>query len=140
MLFEIDRNPPLRVLRLFGALWLPLFLAIAGVVVWRRTGEVPMPVAVALGGIAAVSIALALAEPRWLRPVYVGLMVVTWPIGWVLSYVVLAILYFSVITPAGLQRRTLGKDPLRKRGSPEVATYWKPRRQPTDVERYFRQY
>jgi hypothetical protein len=138
MLFEIDRNPPARVLRLFGGIWLPLFLAIAGVVVLRRTGEIAVPAA--LWGAAALSIGVALAKPAWIRWLYVGLMVVTWPIGWVLSHVVLALIYYGVITPAGLLMRALGKDPLRKHGSREAASYWRPRRPPADVERYFRQY
>jgi hypothetical protein len=138
MLFEIDRNPPARVLRLFGGVWLPLFLAIAGVVVLRRTGELALPAT--LWGIGGLAIVLALARPVWLRWLYVGLMVVTWPIGWVLSQVVLALIFYGVVTPAGLVRRAFGKDPLRKRGSPEVASYWKPRRAPADMERYFRQY
>ena len=35
----------------------------------------------ALLGAAALTIGVALARPGWLRWVYVGLMVVTWPIG-----------------------------------------------------------
>ena len=138
MLIEFDRNPPVRVLRLFGGVWLPLFLAIAGVVALRRTGELALPAV--LGGVAAVSIAVALARPAWLRWLYVALMWITWPIGWVISHVVLAILFYVVITPLGLARRALGKDPLRKRGEPGASSYWKPRRAPADVERYFRQY
>lgn len=138
MLFELDRNPPERVLRLFGGVWLPLFLAIAGAVVLRRTGETTVPGV--LWGVAGVSILVALARPAWLRWLYVGLMLVTWPLGWVLSHVVLAVLYYGVITPVGLVLRALGKDPLRKRGSSEVPSYWRPRRPPADMERYFRQY
>jgi hypothetical protein len=138
MLIELDRNPPARVLRLFGGVWLPLFLAIVGTLVWRRGGE--LSVVATLLGIAAVSIVVALARPAWLRWLYVGLMFVTWPIGWVLSHLVLGLIYYGVITPSGLVLRALGKDPLHKRGSPDTASYWHPRRPPGDVERYFRQY
>jgi hypothetical protein len=138
MLIELDRNPPARVLRLFGGVWLPLFLAIVGAVVWRGGGD--PATSWTLWGVAALSIVVALARPAWLRWLYVGLMVVTWPIGWVLSLVVLALIYYGVITAAGLALRVFGKDPLLKRGSPEVPSYWRPRRAPADVERYFRQY
>ncbi|HUP21998.1 MAG TPA: SxtJ family membrane protein, partial [Thermoanaerobaculia bacterium] len=137
MLIELDRNPPARVLRLFGGVWLPLFLAIAGGLVWRGGGN--PATSWVLWGVAALSIVVALARPAWLRWLYVGLMVVTWPIGWVLSLVVLALIYYGVITTAGLALRVFGKDPLRKRGSPAVASYWRSRRAPADVERYFRQ-
>lgn len=138
MLIELDRNPPQRVLRLFGGVWLPLFLAIVGTLVWRRGGE-PSVVAILLG-VAAVSIVVAIARPAWLRWLYVGLMLVSWPIGWVLSHLVLGLIYYGVITPSGLVLRAFGKDPLRKRGSPDTASYWHPRRPAGDVERYFRQY
>lgn len=38
--------------------------------------------------------------------------------------VVLAIIYFAVVTPTGLVLRALGKDPLRLRRDPDAATYW----------------
>ena len=138
MLFELDRNPPPRVLRLFGGVWLPLFLAIAGVVAQRRGADPLWPATLWVA--AGVALVVALARPSSLRWLYVGLMVVTWPIGWVLSHLVLGLIYYAVITPAGLLLRVLGKDPLRKRGSPDVPSYWRPRRPPADVERYFRQY
>ena len=44
--------------------------------------------------------------------------------------VVLAIVYFAVVTPTGLLLRAFGKDPLRLRFDPNVASYWIVRQPP----------
>ena len=41
-----------------------------------------------------------------------GLAVITFPIGFVLSYVILGLLFYAIIAPIGLLLRLFGKDPL----------------------------
>lgn len=41
-----------------------------------------------------------------------------------LSPVVLALIYFGVVTPVGLLRRAFGTDPLARRFDPEARSYW----------------
>jgi lauroyl/myristoyl acyltransferase len=64
----------------------------------------------------------------------------TAPLRWAMSWVVLAAIFFLVVTPVGLLRRVAGGDPAggafdRRRGS-----YWTPRSATEDPERWFRQY
>ena len=64
--------------------------------------------------------------------------VLTFPLGWVTSRLLLAALYFGVFTPLGLVLRVLGRDALRLRACPKQASYWAEKPAPPDVSRYFR--
>lgn len=44
--------------------------------------------------------------------------------------VVTAVLYYGILTPAGLLLRAFGRDPLRRARDPAAATYWISREQP----------
>ena len=73
---------------------------------------------------AAAVLAAALLEPRWLAPFHrvwfrLGLL-----LHRITSPVVMAVIYFAVVTPTGLIMRALGKDPLRLRREPDAASYW----------------
>jgi hypothetical protein len=48
----------------------------------------------------------------------------------VVSPIVLGFMFFAVITPMGLVRRMLVKDPLRLRFDRQAASYWVPREPP----------
>jgi hypothetical protein len=64
----------------------------------------------------------------------------TLPIGLVVSFVMLGLFYFLLITPLGLVFRLLGRDPLHRRFDPKAETYWV-EHQPADrPERYFQQF
>jgi hypothetical protein len=61
------------------------------------------------------------------------------PIGWSVSAVLLAAVYFLVLTPIGLVRRLVSRDPLRLRFE-ETDSYWIERTPPADRRREYRQY
>jgi Saxitoxin biosynthesis operon protein SxtJ len=81
---------------------------------------------------------VGLARPAWLRPVFLGLTLATWPIGWVVSRVALGLLYFAVFTPIALIFRLIGRDSLKKTLDPKAKTYWEPYRPNRGLERYLR--
>ena len=83
---------------------------------------------------------VAYAVPPLRRPLYLGWMYVAFPIGWVISHVVLAIVYYLVFTGTGLVMRLLGRDPLQRRFEPDAQTYWVEHRPGEDLARYFRQF
>ncbi|MBM3969987.1 MAG: hypothetical protein FJ302_09005 [Planctomycetes bacterium] len=84
---------------------------------------------------------VGLVAPQAIRWVYVGWMVAAFPIGWVVSHLLLAAIFFGVIMPIGLILRALGRDPMRKSSDRSAATYWIARpTEPTDSQRYFRQF
>ena len=74
-----------------------------------------------------------------MRPVFVGWMMLAFPLSWLVSHIALAIVFYGFFTPLALVFRLSGRDPLAlKRRNTE--SYWQPRPQATDVRRYFRQF
>lgn len=71
---------------------------------------------------------------------YQGLTLLTYPIGLVVSHVLMAIVYFAILTPIGWLRRTFGGDPLRRAFDRDASSYWTPREGKPDLESYFRQH
>ena len=74
--------------------------------------------------LAAALLAVALLRARWLAPFNrvwfrFGLL-----LHRIVSPVVMAVIYFAVVTPTGLVMRALGKDPLRLGRDPEAESYW----------------
>jgi len=138
-LIKIDRDPPLRDLRKFGLLWFPLFCGVLGAVLYHKVGMLPL--SVTIWCLAAPAIVLGAVKPAWVRPLFLGLMYLTFPIGFVISHVMLALIYYGVFTPIGLLMRMTGKDPLRRKRRAGASTHWIPRsKAEVDKERYFRQF
>lgn len=120
-------------LRQFGAIWLPLALLL----LYRSVRQSPFAPALLVG--AGITLVLALIFPRALRPVFVGLTYLTTPIGFVISRVLLTMVYLLVVTPLGLWRRRQ-TDVLGVKFDPSAPSYWKNSRHTTrSVASYFRQ-
>ena len=134
---DIQFKPTARVLRQFAAAWLVFLLAWAAHQ-WLARGH--HQTALVLGALAVVVGSAGLALPATIRWLYVGCMIAAFPIGWILSLVMLAVLFYAVITPVALLFRLRGRDALRRAPAREAASYWTAKSQPEDVRRYFRQY
>ncbi len=146
-LVTVDWKPNEQHLRHFGTLCVVVFAAFGAWVLWRRSAfgmgmgpEVARYVSGALWSLAAVCGVLRWAAPRWLRPLYVGLMATGLPIGFVISHVAMAIVFFGVVTPIALVFRVLGRDALERMFDRDAPTYWIPRRRVVDAKRYFHQF
>lgn len=136
-LIRIDRNPSPRKLKLFGTLWL-LALGILGAIVLAKADS--LPAAAAVWTTALLLAATCRIVPGLTRILYLGVIYATLPIGLVVSPVVLAVVYYLVLTPTGLLMRLFGYDPISRHFDPEADTYWLPREQDEDAGRYFRQF
>ncbi|MGH9175718.1 MAG: hypothetical protein ACRD1H_15240 [Vicinamibacterales bacterium] len=136
-MLPINRNPSAHELRRFTRLWLPLFVAVAGTVVWWRLRS---PLAAAgVWGIGGALVAVALSSAQHARTVFVGLQTITYPIGLVISTVALVVLFYGVFTPIGWTMRLIGRDPLRLRAR-TAPSHWTPYEQDEGAERAFRQF
>lgn len=136
-MIEINRNPSLRELRWFGWLQLPFFILVC----WglsRRTGLVVLPTMVV--GVSLVVAIIAFVIPARLKLIYLGWMFAVYPIGWVVSRLLLAGIFYLVVTPLGLALRYLGYDPMQRRFDRNATSYWVARTEPPDMKRYFRQF
>jgi hypothetical protein len=136
-MIRIEHNPTRRQLTVFGWLWL-VFFGILGGTSWWKTGA--YETAGALWAMGAVVPAIGRVWPSTLRIVYLAASYATFPIGFVFSYVVLAVVYYLIVTPIGLVMRLMGRDPMQRRFDPGATTYWTPRKQEEGTERYFRQF
>lgn len=115
-----------RALRNFGLVVGGVFAAIAALVAWRN-GWTLTPWAVGLGGPALVLMALGLVAPGVLHPVYkvwMGLAVV---LGFVMTRVILTVVFVGLVIPIGLVLRLVGKDLLRLKLDPAADSYWLPK-------------
>jgi hypothetical protein len=136
MAIKLNLNPDQRLLRQFGFLCFLLFGLYGS---WRLANEPPSVPTFFLLGAATVGGTLGWFRPQWLRPIFVGWIVLTFPIGWTISNLLLFLLFFGVFTPMGLILRLLGKDPLNLT-KPQRSSYWQDKSQQCDLSRYLRQY
>jgi len=115
-----------RALRSFGLVVGGVFAGIAAVIAWRN-GWALTPWAVVLGGPGLVLMTFGLVAPRVLRPVYkvwMGLAVV---LGFVMTRVILTLVFVGLVIPIGLVLRLVGKDLLRLELDPAADSYWLPK-------------
>ncbi len=134
---EIPFRPTSKVLRQFAAAWLVFFLALGAHQYLARKHP---SVGLALMGLALAIGLLGLLKPAAVRWLFVGWMVVAFPIGWLVSLVLLLVMYYGLLTPVALLFRLRGRDPLRRKRTPTATTFWLPKDTPQDVRSYFRQY
>ena len=80
-----------------------------------------------------------LLRPRAVRWIYTASMVVAFPIGWTVSRVALAVVFYVVVTPVAVLFRAIGRDELQLRRADPKSTYWKPKSRPESVREYLRQ-
>ena len=139
---EINWRPSPRELRTFGkvvALGFPVFAALLGASARLRSHVWPVWM-LWLGAAGLAAGLLCVFAPRIARPFYLVWMALGCCVGLVVSNVVLAAIYFLVVTPVGLALRLAGRDPLRRAFERERQTYWDDAEKAGDAERYFRQH
>ena len=134
----INRDPSTAQVRQFARLWLPLFGLVMAGLQWSR-GAAPAVVLSIAGTAAALSVVCWLS-PGFARRLFVGLVLVTAPIGWVVGTALMALIYYLVLTPVALFRRWRGVDLLHLRRDAGAASYWHARPERTGVERHFSQF
>jgi hypothetical protein len=132
---DIQFSPSDKTLRQFAGLFLLIFGALAAYeTVWGGSPRLGMGYGVA----AALVGGAGLIWPKVIQPVFVGWSIVAFPIGWLISTVVLGVLFYGIFTPIGLAFRAAGRDVLRVR-RPVASTYWQPKPAAKDPREYFRQ-
>ncbi|MGF1581199.1 MAG: SxtJ family membrane protein [Gemmataceae bacterium] len=134
---DIPFHPEKTFLRQFGLLCVGMFGLFA---TWQALFRGNVFVAIVFGTIAAVFGIVSVVAPSFLRFVFVGWMVLVFPVGWIVSRVLLGVIFYGVITPVSLFFRLVGRDALCRKQESGQQTYWTTRRQTEDVKRYLRQY
>ncbi len=137
-IIPFNTDPSVKELRNFDRYWFPAFVAVVGLIVWRQTGSLEW--AAIPWALAVPSIALSFLAPRGMKPIFVVLMYLSYPIGFVISHVMFFVFWVTTITPIGLFMRLIGRDALHRKRDPGAATYWRKREPITDTKRYFKQF
>jgi hypothetical protein len=134
---DIPRDPPARQLRIFAGILLAVSITL---VAWHGLPPADKPLLWLLL-IAATGVSLVgLVRSRAIRWVFVGWLMAVYPIGWLVSHVLLAIVYYGFITPLGLCFRIFGRDVLHCKRPSGIESYWQPKPAPQGLQSYFRQF
>ena len=135
-LLQLNVAPSTKDLRWFAGLWWPVLCALVGITLirkWHLPG-----VAVGFWLAAAILAVGGLVSPPVIQGVYNAVLRLSYPFGFVLSYVLLFAVYFLVFTPLGALVR-LFHDPMSRKLDRAAASYWTAH-QPDPMDRYFRQF
>ncbi|NIO22101.1 MAG: hypothetical protein GTN76_15570 [Candidatus Aenigmarchaeota archaeon] len=92
---------------------------LGGLVLWRK-GEMGF----LLWVIGMVILSMGLLKPRLLGPIHKGWMGMSFLMGFFMTHLILALMYYLVFTPVALVMRILGKDPLRPNYDRNAKSYW----------------
>ena len=133
---EGDPRPAKTEERWFGLLLLAAFSAL-GVLLGWRFGSLRLTQVMMGSGLALAF--LYYTAPPLRVPFYRTWMALTMPLGRAISTLILATIYFLLITPMACLMRALGRDPLQRQFDSSAETYWTPYSPGEDEDRYFRQ-
>lgn len=127
-------------LRSFGWLVGGVLLLIGGFILWRGGGD-PSTVVYVLGGLGGVLVLFGTLLPLVLRPLYTVWMALALVLGFIMTRVLLTLVYFLLVLPIGLALRLAGKDLLDRTLDPAASSYWRRKApledDPERLERYY---
>lgn len=132
---HVKWHPDARELRRFAVAMLIGFAVLGMLAAWRASGISTSPIVLWSAG---AFLAVAALIPKLGRAAYLAVYLPTSVIGYVVSHVILALMFFFVITPLGLILRLMGKDFLQRRR--QNKSQWTPVRGVKSEDSYYRQF
>lgn len=146
-LVEINWTPDARTLKNFGFICV-VFLMVAGAWIFLRHSflffdfveNTAIRAACTLWGIACVFFIASVVYSKAMYPIYLALVTISLPIGFVVSHIAMAFLYYCIFTPFGVVFKIMKRDVLERKFESDRQSYWVKRNRETDRQRYFRQY
>ncbi|MCC6671377.1 MAG: hypothetical protein IT458_09970 [Planctomycetes bacterium] len=144
-MLKLVLNPPAKQVRQFQWIAVVAFPVLALVLAWIRGLPLSNTLTWVFLGIAALILVaeLAVAElwertlGKWLFQL---LTLITMPIGMVISFVLLGLIYYGMFTPVALWFRIIGRDPMHRRIDKAATSYWHARTRQRTPASYLRQY
>lgn len=123
-------------IRKFGLIALIFFGILCGVGIWR---DKLLPTYL-FGFLSILGLGFVIA-PTPLKPVYDAWLRLAHLIGRMITNCILILIYFLVITPAGLLKRLFGGKPLPMAPDKNASSYWVTRTEPAQPrERFFKRF
>ena len=112
-------SPNRRQLRSFGITLGIAILVIAGVLYWRSA-----PGVIPVSSIGVLFLIAGLVAPSVLRRLYKPWMALAVLMGFVMTRILLTLIFVLLFIPTGLLMRLFGRDPLRRKLDPDAKSYW----------------
>jgi hypothetical protein len=152
MFESVNWTPDEKELRRFSTVTGLSSIAISAFLWWRGspshgwdlslawTGRFPQIMACFVMAFGLTVFVLGRTRRRALRPVFIGSQLVGSVVSFIISRVVLLLVYYLVVTPIGLVLRLAGKDPVDRRWDSEKETHWKEIQARDDKTTYKRQF
>ena len=137
-LVEINWNPKSKQLQNFGRIALVATIVISLLLYILKGVSIQGVLIIIAFGI--ITFIVSLISLRLTKMIYLGMVLLTLPIGFTVSFVLLAGFYFFLITPLGLFFRLIGRDPLCRKFDTNAKSYWLKRHPPKGAEQYFHQF
>lgn len=132
---DIDTSSPTEQ-RKFGLLMAGAITAVT-LIHWLIRGELALwPFY-----IAGPFLVLAILAPILLKPVLIVWMKFALAVNWVMTRLLLSIVFFLMIVPTRVLMKIFSTDPLKRKWDENATTYWEePEEQPLEKERYHGQF
>lgn len=106
-------------LRKFGITMAIVFSLLGGFLLWREKGYYFY-----FFILAAAFVIPGLAVPIALKPVHTVWMTISIILGWIMTRVILSVLFYLLVTPTGWLAKLLGKQFLDLKIDKNVSSYW----------------
>lgn len=142
-MIDIDWKPNDRKLRQFAAasiIGFPLIGFLLTRILPVFGAQAPANTIMIAAIIGAAVCLIGLIFPKAAFPVYVALVALALPIGLILSFILIPLIYYGVFTPVALGLKLCGKDPMNRDLAPVDGSYWIKRKPTPASSQYFKQY
>lgn len=136
-MIDIDLNPDRKKLRGFGWIAVVIFGLFGGFLYFNHGNSWQV---MTLDVLAVIILICNTINPLLLKPLYLLLTLVSFPIGLVVSNVVLFFLFIFVFTPTGLLLRVFGHDPMEKQFHAKKESFWIESKKNRSLESYYKQF
>ncbi len=137
-LVSLNLKPSDKQLRDFGDIALCMCNIVGLLLMWIAGLPLRAFIVFCIAGVAVYL--LSRISVTLVRPVYLGLILLTYPIGWVISHTVMAIFYYVIIGGVGLVFKLLKRDPLHRALDRQAESYWIPYKHNRSLSHYFHQF
>jgi len=137
-LVEINWRPKRKQLQNFGKIAL-IATAVISLLLYVLKG-VAIQWALIIFAVGLIIFLSSIISLRLTRAIYVVLTAVTFPIGLVVSFMLMAAFYFLLLAPLGILFRLTGRDVLGRKFDSTAESYWQQRNPPESAERYYHQF
>jgi cytochrome b subunit of formate dehydrogenase len=112
-----------------------ILLVIGAILFWKTNTSYLIFIIIGL-----VLLVSGLTIPIILKPIYFIWMVFAAILGWIMTRVILSILYYAIMTPIRLISRLFGKQFIELRWDKSKRSYWNYRSSKTEIASYEKQF